>query len=408
MVNTHLVPDKWNVSRIIDIVENIIDYRGRTPLKLGMEWGKGDIPALSARNVKMGRIDFEEETYYGSEDLYNRWMSNNCTKKDDIVITTEAPLGNVALIPDDSKYILSQRTILLQINPTIVFNRFLYHYFVSKQFQNILAKHSTGSTAKGIQRKKFETLEIIYPPLPEQTAIAAALSDADTLITSLDRLITKKRNIKQATMQKLLTGKKRLPGISSEWEIQELRTIVKEFIVPMRDKPKVFRGDIPWCRIEDFNGKYLDGSKSGQHVDKEIINGMNLKIHPFGTLLVSCSADLGRCAIIRKPLVTNQTFIGLVVDESKLLNEFLYYYMTFNADELNNISSGTTISYLSRELFESFKVYIPINKEEQTAIATVLSDMDTEIAELEEKRDKARMIKEGMMQELLTGRIRLV
>jgi type I restriction enzyme S subunit len=98
----------------------------------------------------------------------------------------------------------------------------------------------------------------------------------------------------------------------------------------------------------------------------------------------------------------------LVFDENKASNDYFYYYMTFHADELNNLSSGTTISYLSREQFETFKVTVPPTKSEQTAIAEILSDMDAEISALEQKREKTRLLKQGMMQELLTGRIRLI
>lgn len=96
------------------------------------------------------------------------------------------------------------------------------------------------------------------------------------------------------------------------------------------------------------------------------------------------------------------------MDETNSSNLFFYYYMTSKAEDLNNLSSGTTISYLSREQFEKFSVFVPIDKQEQTAIATILSDMDSELAALEQQRDKTRDLKQGMMQELLTGRIRLV
>ena len=252
-------------------------------------------------------------------------------------------------------------------------------------------------------------LPIAIPPtLAEQQAIAEALSDADALIESLEQLIAKKRQVKQGAMQELLTGKKRLPGSSDEWHLIELSEIVTQFIVPMRDKPKSFRGNIPWCRIEDFEGKVLFDSKSNQYVDEEIVRTMNLRVHPTGTLLVSCSADLGRCAIVGRPLVSNQTFIGLVFDKNKASNEFFYYYMTFFSEQLNNLSSGTTISYLSREQFETFKVKVPKDKLEQDAIASLVADMDAEIAALEAKLSKARQLKQGMMQELLTGRIRLI
>ena len=104
-----VIPEGWDVVSIIQASSQIMDYRGRTPKKLGMEWGGGDIPALSAGNIKSGYIDFGAECYFGSECLYRRWMTKGDVQKDDIVFTTEAPLGNVALVPDDNKYILTHQ-----------------------------------------------------------------------------------------------------------------------------------------------------------------------------------------------------------------------------------------------------------------------------------------------------------
>jgi len=284
---------------------------------------------------------------------------------------------------------------------------FFYLYF-SSNFYNRIMQMTAKSSVDSVRREMIAKMLIPLPPKDEQETIAEALNDLDMLIESLERLITKKRRIKQGTMQELLTGKKRLPGFDGKWEMCNLRKFVRNFIVPMRDKPKIFAGNIPWCRIEDFDGIFLKSSKSGQHVNIETIKAMNLKVHPTGTLLVSCSADLGRCAIVARPLVSNQTFIGLEMDETVSSNLFFYYYMISKAKELNNLSSGTTISYLSREQFEEFSVLVPCDKKEQDAIATILYDMDSEIIVLEEKLAKALQIKQGMMQELLTGRIRLV
>jgi type I restriction enzyme, S subunit len=201
---------EWITLPMSAVAPNIIDYRGRTPLKLGMEWGGGDIPALSAKNVKMGYIDFDEDTYFGSEALYKRWMANGETKKNDLIVTTEAPLGNVALIPDDRKYILSQRTILLQTQADKVCNRFLLQLMMSQLFQSALNQNSSGSTAIGIQRKKFEKLEVTLPPMSEQRAIAEVLSDMDAEIAALEQKRDKTRLVKQGLMRELLTGKTRL------------------------------------------------------------------------------------------------------------------------------------------------------------------------------------------------------
>lgn len=118
-------------------------------------------------------------------------MTNGDPNKGDIVVTMEAPLGNVAPIPDDRKYILSQRTMLLQTNQHRVSSKYLVQVMRSNSFQKLLSENATGSTATGIQRKKLERLKVLLPPLPEQNAIAAALSDVNALISSLDRLISK-------------------------------------------------------------------------------------------------------------------------------------------------------------------------------------------------------------------------
>ena len=284
---------------------------------------------------------------------------------------------------------------------------FFYLYF-SKNFYNRIMQMTAKSSVDSVRREMIAKMLIPLPTKAEQTAIATALNDADALITQLEQLIAKKRAIKQGAMQELLTGEKNLDGYNDDWHEIELRGIVDQFIVPMRDKPKRFSGDTPWCRIEDFEGKYLYDSKAKQYVDESTILAMNLKVFPKETLIVSCSADLGRCAILKRPLVTNQTFIGLVVNKVKASNEFLYYFMGFNSERLNQLSSGTTIAYLSREQFESFKVIIPKTKDEQTHIAQILSDMDAEIEALENKLNKYKMIKQGMMQNLLTGKIRLI
>lgn len=282
--------------------------------------------------------------------------------------------------------------------------RFFYNYF-SENFGNEVSKYTAKSSVDSVRRDMIAEMLIPTPPIPEQNRIAEALSDVDGMISSLEKLIAKKKAVKQGAMQELLMGKKRLPGFDGEWNKIELKELIKEFIVPMRDKPKDLSGPIPWCRIEDFNGKYLYSSKTNQGVTIETISNMNLKVFPKNTLLVSCSAFLGRCAIVGAELITNQTFIGLVPN-NKVNVEFLFYVMIGEEKNLNLLSSGTTISYLSREQFEDYKIYIPCDVLEQTAIASILTDMDNEIEALEQKLAKTRQIKQGMMQQLLTGKIR--
>lgn len=286
-------------------------------------------------------------------------------------------------------------------------NEFKSYCFQTKNVRSAIIQSCTYTTRALTNGTQLSKILIPIPNESEQSAIATALSDTDALIAALDKKIAKKQQIKQGVMQQLLTGKKRLPGFSREWKTIALKSIIDDFIVPMRDKPKDLTGEIPWCRIEDFDGRYLHGSQSRQGVDKETIRTMNLKVFPVGTLLVSCSAYLGRCAIVAKELVTNQTFIGLV-PSNKCHVEFLFYIITREEKNLNNLSTGTTISYLSREQFENYELLMPSEKSEQIAISQILNDIDNEIVQLQKERDKTMQLKAGMMQVLLTGKVRLV
>ncbi len=165
--------------------------------------------------------------------------------------------------------------------------------------------------------------------------------------------------------------------IPSHWDVHPLGAH-STMIVPMRDKPTRFDGDIPWIRIEDFDGKYIATSKSEQNVSDGLITEMNLKVYPIGTVLCSCSCNLGVCAIVKRPLCSNQTFIGCVPAEHELDSDFLFYLMISMDRRLNYLSSGTIQTYLSRHDFEHLAVQIP-PIHEQGIIANYLDARTTEI-----------------------------
>lgn len=161
-------------------------------------------------------------------------------------------------------------------------------------------------------------------------------------------------------------------SLQKTWALVRLDTVINSFIVPQRDRPKTFDGNIPWCRIEDIDGIYLSKSKIGLCVSKEVIESMPLRVYPKGTVIVSCSADLGRCAIIATPLITNQTFIGLVPSE-KIDSLYLYYLMSSKSNILNSMATGATIKYLAKNKFQELKIPLP-PLTEQKRIAAILNE----------------------------------
>ena len=147
--------------------------------------------------------------------------------------------------------------------------------------------------------------------------------------------------------------------IPSSWEWVKLKSICEDFIVPQRDKPTEFTGTIPWCRIEDIEGKYLNGSKSHQLVTKELADKMNMHLCPKGTVISACSASIGNQAITTVDCYTNQTFIGIVCNKALLFNEYLYYFLASQSKTLKDMGKGTTIGYISRKKYEDYAFPLP-------------------------------------------------
>ena len=163
-------------------------------------------------------------------------------------------------------------------------------------------------------------------------------------------------------------------------EFQRIKDVCDDVIVPMRDRPKTFDGNIPWCRIEDKEGQYFNKSLSGLGVSEDVIKKMNLKVFPTGTVICSCSASLGTYAINTQPLITNQTFIGLVCGK-RLFNKYLLYYMETQTKYLKSQASTGTIPYISRKKFEEMLIPVP-PLEVQREIVRVLDSFTLLTAEL--------------------------
>lgn len=217
------IPKEWNVHVFGDTIEHVIDFRGRTPKKLGLDWGGGGILALSANNVQPGGIDISREAYFGSERLYRKWMTNGDLRKGDVLLTMEAPLGNVAQIPDDSKYILSQRVIALRFKTDAVLNDFAFWQMQSNEFQQAMVRRSTGSTATGIQRAQLVKLNFKAPLPGEQALIAQRLFSVEQRLATELVALEKQRQEKSGLMDDLLTGRVRVtplltPAVQHEME----------------------------------------------------------------------------------------------------------------------------------------------------------------------------------------------
>ena len=206
-------------------------------------------------------------------------------------------------------------------------------------------------------------------------------------------------------MNRVGEGQKNVPklrfkGYEDAWEQRKLESEIKDFIVPMRDKPKEFGGDIPWTRIEDIEGKYLNDTLSNQYVTEETVQLMNLNIIPKDSLIVSSSATFGVVAIVTRDLVTNQTFIGLVPNDKNTLE---FWYSFFHSDEARKYMSlesvGSTIFYIAREKFEKMPVKVPKIKE-MMVIGEHFNKLDQLITLHQRKYDALKSMKKTLLSKM--------
>ena len=204
------IPAGWEVKRLSQAMAALMDFRGRTPLKLGLDWG-GEIPAISAVNVREGYLDLSRGVNFGSQALHNRWMSQGPTRRGDVLFTTEAPLGNVALVPDDMQYILSQRVILFRPYSEQLIPEYLQRFLICSAFRQGVELQATGSTAEGIKRRYLVAMSLCVPPVKEQRAIAAFLdretARIDALVAKVRDAIERLKELRTALISAAVTGK---------------------------------------------------------------------------------------------------------------------------------------------------------------------------------------------------------
>lgn len=280
---------------------------------------------------------------------------------------------------------------------------FKKHCFYSEKFRSNLIAASTVSANTNINQDNLKKLFIALPPTTaEQRAIAQALSDIDALLATLDQVIAKKRDLKQATMQQLLTGKTRLPGFSGEWEVKRLGDIceLKMGRTPPRLNPAFWGEGYVWLSIADLQSKLVSSSK--EQVTEAAAATMELI--PKGTLLMSFKLSIGRLCFAGCDLFTNEAICSF----NSLTANADYLYYALERVDFSLYGKQAVKGYtLNKKSLKTVKVTLP-TAAEQAAIAKVLSDMDAELSVLESRRDKTRNIKQAMMQELLTGKTRLV
>jgi type I restriction enzyme S subunit len=400
-----VIPNDWDV----------IELRAKGQCFIGLTYKPSDmrtdgVLVLRSSNVQQDSLKFENNVFVDMAVPERALVQQN-----DILICvrngSRELIGKCALIDG--------RAEGMAFGAFMAIFRTTDYGFVFQQFRSETVKRqikeNLGATINQITNKNLDSFQIPWPPEKlERELIATALRDIDELVDALDKLLAKKRDLKQGAMRQLLTGKSRLPGFHGAWQTKPLGDLIigcYSGATPRRNRPEYFKGNIRWITSGELNYSVI--TDTAEKLTKEAVEVTNLKIVPKGTFLMAITGleaegTRGSCGIVGEPSTTNQSCMA-VFPASELITEYLFQYYVLRGKALAlQYCQGTKQQSYTAKLVKQIPIALPPTTEEQTAIARVLSDMDAEIAALQKRRDKARALKQGMMQELLTGKRRLI
>lgn len=398
-----VIPEDWDAKPLDSVLS-----KGRLGGNYANQDAEAELPLMKMGNLARGNFDLSKVQFIRPGVLpepAHRLVYG------DVLFNTRNTLdlvGKVAIWRDEIPVAYYNSNLMrLEFDPDQVCSNEYANYSLNTESAiSRLRGLATGTTSvAAIYTRDLLKLQLLVPPLPEQRAIAQALSDVDALLATLDQVIIKKRDLKQAAMQQLLTGKTRLPGFSGEWAVK----LVKDFgeIVtggtPSTDNKEFWGEGYPWITPTDISTE-RDMITSERTITNEGLRAIRLL--PANTVLVTCIASIGKNAILRSVGGCNQQINAIIPNDDNCA-EFIYYVIEANKQYLLSNAGTTATAIVSKATFSELEFLVPA-KPEQTAIACVLSDMDAELSVLEARREKTRNIKQAMMQELLTGKTRLV
>lgn len=394
------IPKDWE----IDIIGNLCKTAsGGTPSRSNLSFYNGDIKWFTTGELNDGYL------YDSIEHINKEALNNSSAKLFDtgtvLMAMYGATIGKLGVLTQAA----TTNQACCAFEHSSILSLYLFYYLLFKR--KAIIELGCGAGQPNISQDIIKSILLFYPSnKEEQQRIVTCLNDIDTLLSILDKKIEKKNLIKQGALQQLLTGEKRLEGFNKPWIEKRLgdMSTMNSGGTPSSKVQAFYNGGIPFLSISDMTaqGKYIYSTEK-KISELGLINS-SARIVNKGTILYAMYASLGKCSISAIKMAISQAVLGINVNTAILDNVFLYYYLSFIENKVVAMGQTGTQSNLSKELVQNFVLKIPVDLTEQIAIATILSDMDAEIEALETKRSKYEQVKQGMMQQLLTGKIRLI
>lgn len=381
-----VIPCDWNITSIGNVATKV--GSGITPKGGSSNYREYGRPFVRSQNIGWGTLLLDDLVFI-TDETHSSFSATELKDGDVLLNITGASIGRSAL--SDSRLVggnVNQHVCIIRLNQSETDSRFINYFLLSSLGQSQIDSFQAGGNREGLNFGQIRSIRMLLPPTKaEQEAIAEALSDADALIDSMEKLIAKKRLLKQGVMAELLTGRRRLPGFTSKWETKMLGEVA-----PLQ------RGfDLPTSNIQQGSYPIVYSNGVLNYHSKFQVKGPGVVTGRSGTI--------GKVTFVSQNYWPHNTSLWVTSFKD---NEPKFVYYLYVSIGLERFATGSGVPTLNRNDVHAFNVTMPSQKEEQEAIAKVLNSLDAEISALEAKLDKGRLLKQGMMHRLLTGKIRLI
>lgn len=382
---------EWTELPLGKIIDLVIDYRGKTPKKLGGDWSNTGYRALSARNIKTGRIVQTDTIRYVDESLYQKWMKDE-VRRGDILITSEAPFGQIFYWDSDEKIVLSQRLFCIRVNPKYD-ARFIYYYMTTSAFQGELAGRSTGTTVIGLRQPELMKCIIHIPSGENQHRIASILASIDAKISSNQKINDNLRQQAAALFANFYNRAETEVGFTEIIQILGGGT-------PKTGESSYWNGNVPFFTPKDVGSPYTLATE--KTITEEGLAHCNSRLYPINTVFVTARGTVGKVGLPGVPMAMNQSCYALV---GKDTHQLLVYFYTLKAvDRLKHKASGAVFDAITTRDFES-EIIMKLSDDDEKAFLDIAQPIYQAVLSNSIENLELAALRDSLLPKLMSGEI---
>lgn len=400
MTEVGIIPEDWKILTLGDVSSDASYGVGAEAVRYD---GKN-------KYIRITDIDDVAHTYSPSPTTSPSFFEQqHIVKENDLLIArTGASVGKSYVYNKQDGFLIFAG-FLMKLNIDKANSNFIFYQTLTSRYKQWVESESARTGQPGLNLLQLKSYKVVYPPLEEQSRIAKVLSELEDIAKSLEAKICKKRQIKEGTMQLLLTGKKRLPGFDGEWITKHLYETgyMKAGGTPSTFNNEYWNGDVNWLQSGAVQNCFVTPNAVQNKITKSGLDNSSAHLIKADSVLIAITgATCANIGYLTFESAANQSVVSIETNAENCAL-YLYYHLLKERQNILNMRGGSAQGGVTLKALQSLKIRIPSDIKEQESIASILSDMDKEIEKLELERDKYLLIKQGMMQDLLTGKTRL-